>query len=162
MTDTDRKELLLKAQHIRQEQAKIREQLQAGTLDATSVLIQRNSNSLMGRMRLGYLLMSLKGIGKFKATKLTEKWGLNLDTRLEVLTLEQVIRIAEEMNMTAVDAVKEKKDKKQEPAKPTSPLASMTVEQAIAAHAKQSQTNQSDFRVVTPHPPKNQTPNARP
>jgi 5'-3' exonuclease len=95
MTTQDRKALLLRAQQIRQEQAKIRESIREGRLDPTSVLIQRNTNNLMGRIRLTYLLMSIKGIGKFKAQKLIASWGLPHEVRLEELELEQVIRIAE-------------------------------------------------------------------
>jgi len=95
MTTQDRKALLLRAQQIRQEQAKIRESIREGRLDPTSVLIQRNTNNLMGRMRLTYLLMSIKGIGKFKAQKLIASWALSHEVRLEELELEQVIRIAE-------------------------------------------------------------------
>jgi len=95
MTTQDRKALLLRAQQIRQEQAKIRKSIREGRLDPTSVLVQRSTNNLMGRMRLTYLLMSIKGIGKFKAQKLIASWELPNEVRLEELELEQVIRIAE-------------------------------------------------------------------
>jgi ribosomal protein S13 len=108
MDDNKRKELLEKAQKIRQDQAKVRGQLQEGELDATAVLIQRGKNPIMGRMRLGYLLMSIKGIGKFKANKMVEKWGLAIDTRLEAITLEQVITIAEELNAVSSEPAKDK------------------------------------------------------
>lgn len=137
MTTQERKELLTQAQAIRQEQAKIREAIQAGRLDATSVLVQRNTNKLMGRMRLGYLLMSIKGVGKFKANKMAEKWGLTADTRLEALTLAQVITIAEEVS-------KLNAPKPEQPAATSTPAAATSTRPNLIA-----EVNVSDFSRTT-------------
>lgn len=96
MVELTRKDLLLRAQAIRQDQARIRNSIRKGEVDPVIILIKRD-NPYYGRIRLGYLLMSVKGIGKSKVSKILNNLNLNNSVRLNELQLEQVIRIAEEL-----------------------------------------------------------------
>ncbi|MDI6840422.1 MAG: DNA-binding protein [bacterium] len=97
MLSRQRKELLLRGQHIRQVQADFRKKLSTGEMQPAEVLVLRRVKSEVARMRVQYFLESIPGVGRVRATELMSELGLNpQDTpRLEDLTFSQVLKISE-------------------------------------------------------------------
>jgi hypothetical protein len=80
----EKKQALKKAQEVRSQRAKIRQNLKNGKTTIREVLADIN-NDVIARMRVVYLLESLPRIGKIKTRKIMSDIGIDETRRIQGL-----------------------------------------------------------------------------
>jgi hypothetical protein len=88
LTLKEKKSALEKAQKMRSERKEIREKLKTGNLSLVEVLTQ-DTDEVMGKMRVAYLLASLPRVGKTTAKKVMEEIGIDESRRVQGLGKRQ-------------------------------------------------------------------------
>lgn len=78
-----RQEALEKAQVMRKERAAIRAKLKSGELSLQEAL--NNTDDVVTKMRVSYLLESLPHVGKITSAKIMEDIGINTNRRVQGL-----------------------------------------------------------------------------
>lgn len=84
LTPEEKRKALQKAQDMRSKRAHIRQQLKEGELALAEVL-SNDSDEVIARMRVTYLLESLPKIGKVSTRKIMEEIGINESRRIQGL-----------------------------------------------------------------------------
>jgi hypothetical protein len=80
----EKRQALKKAQEMRSQRAKIRQNLKRGKTTITEVLADMN-NDIIAKMRVVYLLESLPRIGKIKTQKIMNDIGIDETRRIQGL-----------------------------------------------------------------------------
>lgn len=93
MCTEERRELLKKGLEIRRRIADYRQKLHDGEIDPLE-LLWLNDEYEVGRMRVEYFLMSLKGIGKVKTRKIARRLDLPPRCRLEDLKRDKLVKLS--------------------------------------------------------------------
>ena len=96
LTPEERAKALAKAQQIRSQRMEVRKQLKAGQLTLTEVL-DNVENEVYGKMRVKYLLESLKKKKKITAAKLMEEIGIDEARRVQGLGARQKAQLLEKL-----------------------------------------------------------------
>mgnify|MGYP001302551142 CR=1 FL=1 len=84
----EKKRALKKAQRVRSERAKIRQELKAGKKSIREVL-EKVDNDVIAKMRVAYLLESLPRIGKVRTRKIMNEIGIDETRRIQGLGVRQ-------------------------------------------------------------------------
>lgn len=84
----EKKQALKKAQKVRSERAKIRQDLKAGRTNIREVL-EKIDNDVIAKMRVAYLLESLPRIGKVRTRKIMNDIGIDETRRIQGLGVRQ-------------------------------------------------------------------------
>ncbi|NLC54052.1 MAG: integration host factor, partial [Firmicutes bacterium] len=84
----EKKQALKKAQQVRSERAKIRQDLKAGRTGIREILEQVD-NDVVAKMRVAYLLESLPRIGKVRTRKIMNEIGIDETRRIQGLGSRQ-------------------------------------------------------------------------
>lgn len=84
----EKKRALRKAQRVRSERAKLRQELKAGRTTIREVLEQVD-NDVIAKMRVAYLLESLPRIGKIRTRKIMNDIGIDETRRVQGLGSRQ-------------------------------------------------------------------------
>jgi len=79
---------LKKAQRVRSERAKIRQELKAGKKSIRDIL-EKVDNDVIAKMRVAYLLESLPRIGKVRTRKIMNEIGIDETRRIQGLGVRQ-------------------------------------------------------------------------
>ena len=80
----EKKQALKKAQQVRSQRAKIRQELKAGKTTIRKVL-ENIDNDVVAKMRVAYLLESLPRIGKVRTRKIMNDIGIDETRRIQGL-----------------------------------------------------------------------------
>lgn len=88
LTLEEKKQALKKAQQVRSQRAKIRQDLKAGRTGIREVLEQTDSD-VIAKMRVAYLLESLPRIGKVRTKKIMNEIGIDETRRVQGLGSRQ-------------------------------------------------------------------------
>ncbi|HHT47976.1 MAG TPA: integration host factor [Firmicutes bacterium] len=88
LTLEEKKQALKKAQQVRSQRAKIRQDLKAGRTGIREVLEQVD-NDVVAKMRVAYLLESLPRIGKVRTRKIMNEIGIDETRRVQGLGSRQ-------------------------------------------------------------------------
>ena len=88
LTLEEKKQALKKAQQVRSERAKIRQDLKAGRTGIREILEQVD-NDVVAKMRVAYLLESLPRIGKVRTRKIMNEIGIDETRRIQGLGSRQ-------------------------------------------------------------------------
>jgi len=89
LTPEEKMEALAKAQRMRSERAELRKKLKKGEITLKEILEQADSDEIISKMRVIYLLQSLPKIGKIRSKKLMEEIGINESRRIQGLGVRQ-------------------------------------------------------------------------
>lgn len=84
LTLEEKKQALKKAQQVRSQRAKIRQDLKAGKTTIRQVL-ESMDNDVVAKMRVAYLLESLPRIGKVRTRKIMNDIGIDETRRIQGL-----------------------------------------------------------------------------
>jgi type II secretory pathway predicted ATPase ExeA len=84
LTIEEKKQALKKAQQVRSQRAKIRQELKAGKTTIRKVLENIDSD-VVAKMRVAYLLESLPRIGKVRTRKIMNDIGIDETRRIQGL-----------------------------------------------------------------------------
>jgi type II secretory pathway predicted ATPase ExeA len=84
LTVEEKKQALKKAQQVRSQRAKIRQELKAGKTTIRKVL-ENIDNDVVAKMRVAYLLESLPRIGKVRTRKIMNDIGIDETRRIQGL-----------------------------------------------------------------------------
>lgn len=84
LTLEEKKQALKKAQQVRSQRAKIRQDLKAGKTNIRKVL-ENMDNDVVAKMRVAYLLESLPRIGKVRTRKIMNDIGIDETRRIQGL-----------------------------------------------------------------------------
>ncbi|HHU51682.1 MAG TPA: integration host factor [Firmicutes bacterium] len=79
---------LKKAQRVRSERAKIRQELKAGKKSIRDIL-EKVDDDVIAKMRVAYLLESLPRIGKVRTRKIMNEIGIDETRRIQGLGVRQ-------------------------------------------------------------------------
>jgi|SRR5690554_2451372 len=88
LTLEEKKMALKKAQKVRSERAKIRQDLKAGRKSIREIL-EKVDNDVIAKMRVAYLLESLPRIGKVRTRKIMNEIGIDETRRIQGLGVRQ-------------------------------------------------------------------------
>ena len=88
LTLEEKKKALKKAQQVRSERAKIRQDLKAGRTGIREIL-EKVDNDVIAKMRVAYLLESLPRIGKVRTRKIMNEIGIDETRRIQGLGSRQ-------------------------------------------------------------------------
>lgn len=88
LTLEEKKMALKKAQKVRSERAKIRQDLKAGRKSIRDIL-EKVDNDIIAKMRVAYLLESLPRIGKVRTRKIMNEIGIDETRRIQGLGVRQ-------------------------------------------------------------------------
>ena len=84
----EKRKALKKAQRVRSERAKIRQDLKAGRTGIREIL-ENIDNDVIAKMRVAYLLESLPRIGKVRTRKIMNEIGIDETRRIQGLGSRQ-------------------------------------------------------------------------
>ena len=84
LTREEKKQALKKAQQVRSQRAKIRQDLKTGKTTIRQVL-ENVDNDVVAKMRVAYLLESLPRIGKVRTRKIMNDIGIDETRRIQGL-----------------------------------------------------------------------------
>lgn len=88
LTKGQRQAALGKAQEMRSQRRRLREQLKKGAMTLREAL-DRSDDEVVARMRVAYLLASLPRVGKTTARKIMEEIGIDSSRRVQGLGKRQ-------------------------------------------------------------------------
>ncbi len=89
LTPEQRHAALEKAARARRERAEIKDHLKSGRVTLQELLVQSESDEIVGKMKVLAVLESLPGTGKVKARRLMETVGISETRRLQGLGAKQ-------------------------------------------------------------------------
>jgi len=89
LTPEQRHAALEKAARARRERAEIKDHLKSGRVTLQELLVQSESDEIVGKMKVLAVLESLPGTGKVKARRLMEHVGISETRRLQGLGAKQ-------------------------------------------------------------------------
>ena len=88
LTEEQRKEALAKAAEARKKRAELKGQLKSEKLSLRDVL-GRQSDEVVGKMKVSSVLESLPGVGKVRARKIMERLDISASRRVRGLGAKQ-------------------------------------------------------------------------
>jgi hypothetical protein len=88
LTEEQRKEALAKAAEARKARAELKGQLKAETVTLKDVL-SKQSDDIIGKMKVSAVLEALPGVGKVRARKIMEKLDISATRRVRGLGAKQ-------------------------------------------------------------------------
>ena len=88
LTEEQRKEALAKAAEARKARAELKGQLKAETVTLKDVL-SKQSDDIIGKMKVSAVLEALPGVGKVRARKIMEKLDISASRRVRGLGSKQ-------------------------------------------------------------------------
>lgn len=88
LTPEEKRQALRKAQQMRMERAKVRQQLKKRQVTLRQVLEKANGE-VVGKMRVAYLLQSLPQVGKVTSRKIMDDIGIHETRRVQGLGKRQ-------------------------------------------------------------------------
>jgi len=89
LTPEQRHAALEKAARARRERAEIKDHLKSGRVTLQELLVQSESDEIVGKMKVLAVLEALPGTGKVKARRLMEHVGISETRRLQGLGAKQ-------------------------------------------------------------------------
>ena len=89
LTPEQRQAALEKAARARRERAEIKDHLKSGRVTLQELLVQSESDEIVGKMKVLAVLEALPGTGKVKARRLMEHVGISETRRLQGLGAKQ-------------------------------------------------------------------------
>ena len=88
LTEDQRREALAKAAEARKARAQLKEQLKAGTMQLKDILAKQ-SDAIVGKMKVSAVLEAMPGVGKVRARKLMERLDISSSRRVRGLGAKQ-------------------------------------------------------------------------
>lgn len=95
LSDEQRRAALKKAAEARQARAALKKDLKSGSVNLKD-LLNKSSDPIVGRMKVGNLLESLPGVGKARATKKMEELAISPTRRVQGLGANQRANLLKE------------------------------------------------------------------
>ena len=97
LSQEDRAKALQKAQQMRSKRTELRAELKAGKTTLAQVLAKADTDDVVGKMRVKYLLESLPQVGKITAAKIMEEIGIDEARRIQGLGNRQKAQLLERL-----------------------------------------------------------------
>lgn len=88
LTEEQRREALAKAAEARKKRAELKDQLKTGRMNLKDVLA-RQTDGVVGKMKVSNVLESLPGVGKVRAKKIMERLDISTSRRVRGLGTKQ-------------------------------------------------------------------------
>jgi hypothetical protein len=88
LTPEQRQQALEKAAEARRKRAELKAQLKSGNLSLATVLA-KDSDEMVGKMKVSSVLESMPGVGKVRARKIMEKLDISASRRVRGLGSKQ-------------------------------------------------------------------------
>jgi len=89
LTPEERAAALEKAARARKERAEVKNRLKRGSVTLPEILMQSQTDDVIGRMKVSALLESLPGVGKVRAKQIMERLGIVESRRVRGLGTNQ-------------------------------------------------------------------------
>jgi transposase len=89
LTPEERAAALEKAAQARKERAEVKNRLKRGSVTLPEVLVESQTDDVIGRMKVSALLESLPGVGKVRAKQIMERLGIAESRRIRGLGTNQ-------------------------------------------------------------------------
>jgi hypothetical protein len=89
LTDEQRRAALVKAAAARRTRAEVKELLRTGSLSFAEVLDRADTDDVVAGIKVSSLLVALPGMGKIKAKRLMEEYGIAENRRIRGLGTRQ-------------------------------------------------------------------------
>lgn len=89
LTDEQRRAALAKAAEARRVRAEIKELLKTGSLTLSEVLERAETDDIVAGTKIAAILVSMPGLGKVKAKRLMEEYGISEKRRIRGLGSRQ-------------------------------------------------------------------------
>jgi hypothetical protein len=89
LTPEERAAALEKAAWARKERAEVKNRLKRGSVTLPEILMQSQTDDVIGRMKVSALLESLPGVGKVRAKQIMERLGIAESRRIRGLGTNQ-------------------------------------------------------------------------
>ncbi len=89
LTPEERAAALEKAAQARKERAEVKNRLKRGSVTLPEVLMESQTDDVIGRMKVSALLESLPGVGKVRAKQIMERLGIAESRRIRGLGTNQ-------------------------------------------------------------------------
>jgi hypothetical protein len=89
LTDEQRRAALVKAAAARRTRAEVKELLRTGSLSLAEVLERADSDDVVAGIKVNSLLVAVPGMGKIKAKRLMEEYGIAENRRIRGLGTRQ-------------------------------------------------------------------------
>jgi hypothetical protein len=89
LTPEERAVALEKAARARKERAEVKNRLKRGSVTLPEILMQSQTDDVIGRMKVSALLESLPGVGKVRAKQIMERLGITESRRVQGLGTKQ-------------------------------------------------------------------------
>jgi hypothetical protein len=88
LTEEQRREALAKAAEARKKRAELKDQLKTGKTGLREILA-RQSDGIIGKMKVSAVLEALPGVGKVRAKKIMERLDISTSRRVRGLGAKQ-------------------------------------------------------------------------
>jgi hypothetical protein len=88
LTPEQRQQALEKAAEARRKRAELKAQLKSGNMSLATVL-SKDSDEILGKMKVSSVLESMPGVGKVRARKIMEKLDISTSRRVRGLGSKQ-------------------------------------------------------------------------
>ncbi len=95
LSPEDRSAALAKAAAARRQRAELKEKLKMGSTTLKELLAKSDSDEIIGKMKVLSVLESLPGVGKVKARRLMEQFGISETRRVQGLGDQQRRKLLE-------------------------------------------------------------------
>ncbi|HVM11947.1 MAG TPA: integration host factor, actinobacterial type [Actinomycetota bacterium] len=95
LTPEQRREALAKAAEARKKRAEVKDRLKSGSMSLKDVL-GKQSDSVVGKMKVSTVLESLPGVGKVRARRIMERLDISSSRRVRGLGTKQREALAAE------------------------------------------------------------------
>ncbi len=89
LTPEERAAALEKAARARKERAEVKDRLKRGSVTLPEILMQSQTDDVIGRMKVSALLESLPGVGKVRAKQIMDRLGIAESRRVRGLGTNQ-------------------------------------------------------------------------
>ena len=97
LTPEQRREALAKAAEARKKRAEVKGQLKTGGMTLKDILAKQ-SDGVVGKMKVSSVLESLPGVGKVRARKIMERLDISASRRVRGLGSKQKEALADEFS----------------------------------------------------------------
>lgn len=101
LTAEQRRAALEKAAAVRKERAAVKDRVKNSSASIHDILVEGQTNDVIGKMRVIDLLQAIPGLGKVRARNLMEKLGISESRRVRGLGANQVAALEREFEQRA-------------------------------------------------------------
>lgn len=102
LTPEQRSAALAKAAQVRRERALLKARLKYTECSLAAILEEGKTNDVIGKMKVSTLLESLPGVGRIRAKKIMEDFGIASSRRVRGLGVHQTAALVDKFEFTGI------------------------------------------------------------